>query len=63
MSNQNYKIVYSLRMHLEFQRLGFKCLMEMKNPQKAQYNCWVYERTPEFMKKFDELIRGYHNGR
>lgn len=63
MSNQNYKIVYSLRMHLEFQRLGFKCLMEMKNPQKPQYNCWVYERTPKFMKKFDELIRGYHNGR
>lgn len=63
MSNQKFKVVYSLRMHLELQRLGFKCLTEMKNPQNPQFNCWVYEQTPEFLMKFDELIRGYNNGR
>lgn len=57
MSNQNLKIVYSLRMHLELQEKGFKCLTEMKNPQNIRFNCWVYEETPEFMKAFDEYIR------
>lgn len=57
MSNQNLKIVYSLRMHIELKNKGFHCLTEMPNPQNTRFNCWVYEATPEFMKAFDEYIR------
>lgn len=58
MQNTNYKIVYSMRVHLALQGMGFKCLMEMKNPQNSQLNCWVYERTPQFMKALNQILGG-----
>lgn len=58
MSNQNVKIIYSLKFHIELQRQGFECLMEMKNPNNPKFNCWVYQVTPEFLSAFDALIRG-----
>ena len=39
MSNQNVKIIYSLKFHIELQRQGFECLMEMKNPNNPKFNC------------------------
>ena len=56
MSNTNYKIVYSLRIHLALQKMGFKYETEMKNPQKPMFNCWVYLKTPELIQAFDKLI-------
>jgi len=32
MQNTNMKIVYSLRIHIKLQKLGFRYLTEMKNP-------------------------------
>lgn len=32
MQNSNLKIVYSLRMHIKLQKLGFSYITEMKNP-------------------------------
>ena len=58
MSNQNVKIVYSLRVHIELQRRGFTFLTEMKNPNNPRYNCWVYAATPERLAAFDEALRG-----
>ena len=58
MSNQNVKIVYSLRVHIELQRRGFTFLTEMKNPNNPRYNCWVYAATPELLTAFDEALRG-----
>lgn len=59
MSNLNYeiKIVYSLRLHLALQKIGFRSLTEMKNPTNPHFNCWVYERTDEFMSAFDSLLK------
>lgn len=50
------KIIYSLSIHLELQRRGFKFLTEMKNPRNQNFNCWVYEETPELVKTFDEIL-------
>lgn len=58
MSNQNVKIIYSLRFHIELQRQGFIPVLEMKNPNNPKYNCWVYEETPELLLAFDGLVRG-----
>ena len=64
MSNVKFKIIYSLRIHLELQRMGFNCETEMKNPQRPQFNCWVYQETPELLEAFDCLIiGGDRNGR
>ena len=57
MSNQKLKVIYSLRIHLALQRLGFTYLTEMKNPYNQQFNCWVYEETPELLSAFDLLVK------
>lgn len=57
MSNQKLKVIYSLRIHLALQRQGFTYLTEMKNPHNSQFNCWVYEETPELLSAFDLLVK------
>ena len=56
MSKQNFKIIYSLRIHLKLQEMGFKYLTEMKNPQNMRFNCWVYEATPQLLRAFDNIL-------
>lgn len=56
MSNQNVKIVYSLKIHIELQRLGFQYLTEMKNPNNPRLNCWVYPATENFLAIFEALV-------
>lgn len=66
MPNTNFKIVYSLRIHIILEQNGFHYITEMKNPQHPNYNCWVYDATPEFLATFDsiqrELERGSNSG-
>ena len=57
MSNVNFKIIYSLRIHIQLQQEGFACVAEMKNPKNQKYNCWVYEETQELLEAFDRLIK------
>ena len=52
-----YKIVYSLRVHLALQQLGFNPVGEMKNPKNNNFNCWVYEQTPSFLEAFKGASR------
>ena len=56
---QNVKIIYSLRIHIALQKLGFIALAEMKNPNNSKYNCWVYEETPELLEAFDRVVTEY----
>lgn len=58
MSNQNVKVIYSLKIHIALQRQGFKYLTEMKNPNNPRFNCWVYEETPDLQSAFDALLKG-----
>lgn len=62
MSNLNHKIIYSLKIHIQLQSMGFKSIAEMRNPQNQNFNCWVYEATPELLKAFDQIVGGMHNG-
>jgi len=55
--NTNYKVIYSLKVHIALQSKGFKFLTEMKNPMNGRFNCWVYEETPQLLEAFDEIIR------
>lgn len=62
MSKQNFKIIYSLRIHLKLQEMGFKYLTEMKNPQNMRFNCWVYEATPQLLEAFDNILTSGEEG-
>ena len=56
MPNTKTKIVYSLRIHVALQQLGFAHITEMKNPQNPHLNCWVYAVTPDFLAAFEALM-------
>ena len=58
MSNQNVKIIYSLKLHIELQKQGFTPLTEMKNPHNQRFNCWVYAETPDLLAAFDAALKG-----
>ena len=63
MSNVKYKIISSLKIHIALQNQGFNYITEMKNPNNSNFNCWVYEETPELLQAFDALVRkGRRNG-
>lgn len=53
----NIKVIYSLRVNLALQSVGLKPVTEMKSPKNPKYNCWVYEKTPEFLKAFEKLAK------
>lgn len=57
MQNLKVKIIYSLRIHIGLQRMGFQYVTEMKNPFNPNFNCWVYEETPALLEAFDVLVR------
>ena len=52
------KIIYSLRVYLELQRLGFQPLSTMPNPNKPNLMCWVFDKTPEFVVALDKILEG-----
>lgn len=56
MSSSKIKIIYSLRIHIALQNMGFMPITEMKNPANQRFNCWVYEETDELLEAFDSLI-------
>ena len=56
MPNQKVNSVYSLRIHVALQQLGFAHITEMKNPQNPHLNCWVYAATPDFTAAFEALM-------
>ena len=56
MSNSNVKVIYSLRIHMALQKMGFVYEVEMRNPMNSQFNCWVYKITPELSKALDKLM-------
>ena len=57
MPNSKVKIVYSLRIHIGLQQLGFSYITEMKNPKNPHLNCGVYQETPALLKAFDSLVK------
>lgn len=56
------KIIYSLNIHIQLQKMGFHYETEMRNPQNPHYSCWVYKATPELLEAFDQILRGRCHG-
>lgn len=58
MPNQEFKIIYSLRLHLALKNLGFAPIEQMQNPNRPGLTCWVYEITPQLLESIDAYMRG-----
>ena len=55
------KIIYSLRIHVQLQQLGFSYITEMRNLKNPNLNCWVYEDTPAFEEAISKIMGGISN--
>ena len=49
------KIVYSLKIMLALAEKGIIPEKTMKNPRWEQFNCWLYNDTPEFYEAFNQV--------
>ena len=52
------KIIYSLRVYLSLQELGFEPIATMPNPNNNSLMCWVFNKTPELLQSLDNIIKG-----
>lgn len=50
------KIIYSKRIAIELRQRGFEILETQVNQYKPQFDCWVFEATPELFKALDEIM-------
>ena len=50
------KIIYSKRIAVELRKRGFKILEVQVNEYHPEFNCWVFEASPELFKALDELM-------
>lgn len=50
------KIIYSLRIFLLLRERGFEPLATTCNPNNEKLICWIYEKTPEFIKVLNDII-------
>lgn len=59
---QKNQIIYSANVMIQLVELGFIPISAMKNPKYPQYDCWVFELTPEFQKAMQKVLGGINNG-
>lgn len=52
----NKQIIYSLKVVNELIKRGFTPSLTMPNPIKPQFNCWVFDVTPEFQSAVDDVL-------
>ena len=44
------KIIYTKRLAYELRKQGYPIVRVEVNPNKPQFDCWVFEETPELIQ-------------
>lgn len=52
----NEKIIYTKRIAYELRKLGFQIVRVEPNPNKPQFDCYVFDATDDFRKAFDTVV-------
>ena len=55
MPNAN-KIIYSLRVYLQLKEIGIEPIATTNNPNKPNFLCWIYKKTPELIAALEEIM-------
>lgn len=51
------KVIYSKWVAYELRKKGFEILRVEINPNKPQFDCWVFEETKEMLEAFTEITK------
>ena len=63
-NNENeYKIVYSLRIAMYLIKRGHKVITTMPNPEEPQYTTWIFQMDGTLEEDFNKIKGGCRNGR
>ena len=54
-----YKVIYMPWIAAQLREQGFKLLKTGVNPHKPQFDTYIFEETPEFLKAFDEVLTNW----
>lgn len=49
------KVIFTRRIACELIKQGFPVVRVEKNPNKPDFNCWVFAETPEFLVAFANI--------
>lgn len=56
-NSNDYLVVYKLKLAMALMKKGHKPFQTMPNPANTNYTCWVFEKTSQFIKDFEELLK------
>ena len=59
---QSKQIIYSAKIMTQLVERGFYPEQTIPNPRFPQYDCWVFDLTPEFQSVLSSLLGGKGNG-
>jgi len=63
-NNENeYKIIYSLRIAMFLIKKGHKVITTMPNPEEPQYTTWIFQMDDTLERDFNMMKGGSRNGR
>lgn len=63
-NNENeYKIIYSLRIAMFLIKKGHKVVTTMPNPEEPQYTTWIFQMDDTLERDFNMMKGGSRNGR
>ena len=63
-NNENeYKIIYSLRIAMFLIKKGHKVITNMPNPEEPQYTTWIFQMDDTLERDFNMMKGGSRNGR
>ena len=56
-NSNDYLVVYKLSFAMALMKKGHKPIQTLPNPANLKFVCWVFEKTPEFIKDFEQLLK------
>ena len=62
-NNENeYKIIYSLKIAMYLIKQGHKVITTMPNPEEPQYTTWIFQMDDTLEADFNKIKGGCRNG-
>lgn len=58
MSNNSEYVIYTKWVAVKLRKMGFRILRTDVNPNKPEFDCYIFEKTEEFTKALSLITKG-----
>lgn len=56
--DDNFVLVYKMRVAIELQKMGHQLFCTQPNPKKRDYTCWVFIKDETIYRDLDKILWG-----